>query len=315
MDIESICLIGGTGFVGRSIAEHASTQGLRVRVVTRSAPRARELLVLPTVEAMLADPNDEKSLARAFENIDAVVNLAGILHEGGGATFRSVHIELPRKIARACRSAGVRHLLHMSALGASPEGPSEYLRSKAGGEAAVRESVGDPPVTIFRPSMIFGEHDRFLNLFATLARVFPVIPLGGAHARFQPVWVEDVARCFVAALGDSRTFGQVYGLCGPHAYTLEEMVRFVAAILGRKPRIVALPASLATLQALVFEHLPGKLLTRDNLRSMSMDNVCGASFPAVFGFEPSSLESVAAEYLVGTGTRARYKQFRNFAGR
>ncbi len=315
MDIESICLIGGTGFVGHAVAEHASTQGLRVRVVTRNALRARELLVLPTVEAMLADPNDEKSLVKAFENIDAVVNLTGILHEGGGATFRSVHVELPRKIARACRSAGVRRLLHMSALGASAQGPSEYLRSKAEGEAAVRESAGDLPVTIFRPSVIFGERDRFLNLFATLARVFPVIPLSGARARFQPVWVEDVARSVVAALGDSRTFGQAYELCGPRAYTLEEMVRFVAATLGRRPRIVALPAPLATLQALVFEHLPGKLLTRDNLRSMSVDNVCGACFPAVFGFEPSSLESVAAEYLVGTGTRARYQRFRNYAGR
>lgn len=315
MDIESICLIGGTGFVGRSIAEHACGQGLRVRVVTRSEPRARELLVLPTLEAMLADPNDEKSLARAFENIDAVVNLVGILHPSRGASFESAHVELPRKIARAARSAGVRRLLHMSALGASPDGPSEYLRSKGRGEAAVRESAQDLAVTIFRPSVIFGEHDRFLNMLATLVRFFPVIPLGGAHARFQPVWVEDVARCFVAALGDPRTFGRSYDLAGPRVLTLEEMVRFVAAALGRNPRIVALPDALASLQAFAFEHLPGKLLTRDNLRSMSVANVAGAPFPTVFGFEPSSLESIAAEYLAGTSTRARYQRFRNYAGR
>ncbi|MGZ5035269.1 MAG: complex I NDUFA9 subunit family protein [Usitatibacter sp.] len=315
MDIESICLIGGTGFVGRSIAEHACGELLRVRVVTRSEARARELLVLPTLETMVADPNDEKSLARAFENMDAVVNLAGILHPGGGATFESVHVGLPRKIARAARAAGVRRLLHMSALGASAGAPSEYLRTKARGEAAVLESAKELAVTIFRPSVIFGEHDRFLNLFATLVRLFPVIPLGSADARFQPVWVEDVARCFMESLGDSRTFGQAYDLCGKDVYTLEEMVRFVAAVLKRKPRIVALPPSLAALQAAVFEHLPGKLLTRDNLRSMSVANVCSADFPAVFCFEPASLETVAAEYLVGTGARSRYQGFRNHAGR
>ncbi len=166
MDIESICIIGGTGFVGRSIAEQACSRGYRVRVVTRSTPRARPLLVLPTLEIMVADPHDEASLARAFEGMDAVVNLAGILHERRRASFQSVHVELPRKIVRACRSAGVRRLLHMSALGASATGPSDYLRSKGEGEAAVRE-VGDMPAfTILRPSVIFGEHDRFLNLFA-----------------------------------------------------------------------------------------------------------------------------------------------------
>ncbi|HEX7559097.1 MAG TPA: NAD(P)H-binding protein, partial [Usitatibacter sp.] len=136
MDIESLCIIGGTGFVGRSIAEQACARGLRVRVVTRSAPRARPLLVLPTLETVVADPNDEASLGRCLENMDAAVNLAGILHERRGATFESVHAELPRKIARACGVAGVRRVLHMSALGAAADGPSAYLRSKAKGEAA-----------------------------------------------------------------------------------------------------------------------------------------------------------------------------------
>lgn len=315
MDIESVCLVGGTGFVGRAVAERACAQGLRVRVVTRSEPRARALLVLPTLETMVADPNDEKSLERSLENMDAVINLAGILHEGRGSTFESVHVELPRKIARACRAAGVRRFLHMSALGASSEGPSLYLRSKARGEDVVREAAATLPATIFRPSVIFGEHDRFLNLFANLVRLSPVIPLGGAHARFQPVWVEDVARAFVAALADARTFGQTYELCGPRAWSLEEMVRFVAATLGRRPMIVALPGALAALQAFALEHLPGKLMTRDNLRSMSLDNCCAGSFPAVFGFEPAGLESVTAGYLAGTSTSERYQRFRNFAGR
>jgi uncharacterized protein YbjT (DUF2867 family) len=316
MDISSVCIIGGSGFVGRSIAEQASARLLRVRVVTRSAPRVRDMLVLPTLETMVADPNDEQQLARCLENMDAVVNLVGILHPSGRSTFARAHVELPRKIARACRVAGVRQFLHMSALGASSTAPSEYLRSKAAGEEAVREAGAELPFTIFRPSVIFGEHDRFVNLFANLARLFPVIPLGGAHAKFQPVWVEDVARCFVSSLGESRALGSAYELCGPRAYTLEELVRFVAKVVGRSPRIVALPDSLAKLQAFVFEHLPGHLLTRDNLRSMSVDNVCAGPFPQVFGFEPAPLEAMVPEFLTGSGAReGRYQQFRHSAGR
>jgi uncharacterized protein YbjT (DUF2867 family) len=315
MDIENVCIIGGSGFVGEAIADEACARGYRVRVLTRSGPRARRLLVLPTAEAMVADPNDEKALARALAGMDAVINLVGILHEGGRSTFQSAHVELPRKIGRASRSAGVRHLLHMSALGASTSAPSRYLRSKAEGEASAREAEAILPATIFRPSVIFGERDRFLNLFATLLKAFPVIPLGAARARFQPIWVEDVARCFVGAIGDPRTFGHAYELCGPRAYTLEELVRFVGEAIGRRRRIVRLPSALATLQAFMFEHLPGKLLTRDNLRSMSVDNVCGGDFPAVFGFAPSSLEAVVPQYLAPTSTRSRYIQYRHNAGR
>jgi uncharacterized protein YbjT (DUF2867 family) len=315
MHIESVCIIGGTGFVGRSIAEQACTRGYRVRVVTRSPQRARPLLVLPTLETTVADPHDEASLARCFEDIDAVINLAGILHPSRRDTFQSVHAELPRRVARACRAAGVRQLLHMSALGASTTGPSLYLRSKGAGEEGVREAGDALPFTIFRPSVIFGEHDRFLNLFASLVRAFPVLPLGSAQARFQPIWVEDVARCFVTSLGNSRALGAAYDLCGPTAYTLEELVRFVAETLGRNRRIVRLPHAAAMLQAFVFEHLPGKLITRDNLRSMSVDNVCPGPFPAVFGFAPSPLEAVVPQYLAGGSIRARYQQYRHNAGR
>jgi NADH dehydrogenase len=316
VDISSVCIIGGGGFVGRSVAEQLSARNLRVRVVTRSEPRARHLLVLPTVEIRVADPNDEKSLARALENMDAVVNLAGILHPSRGASFASAHVELPRKIARACRAAGTRQFLHMSALGASRTAPSEYLRSKAEGEEAVRAAGAELPFTIFRPSVIFGEHDHFLNLFARFARWFPVIPLAAAGARFQPVWVEDVARAFVASLGESRAMGSTYELCGPSRYTLEELVRFAGQTAGYRRRIIALPPALGALHAFVFEHLPGKLITRDNLRSMEVDNVCEGPFPQVFGFEPSPMEAVVPEYLAPSAARkARYQLFRHYAGR
>ena len=315
MEISSVCILGGTGFVGRAIAEQLAPGAMRVRVVTRSEPRASRLRVLPTVEVMVADPHDAGSLARAFEDMDAAINLVGVLNSGGRYSFEAVHVDLPRKVAKAASSAGVRHLLHMSALGARENGPSEYLRSKARGEASLREAARGLPVTIFRPSVIFGPGDHFLNLFAELARWLPVIPLAGAGARFQPVWVEDVARCFAAALGDPRTFGQAYELCGPKAYALEEIVRFVARTTGHERPIVGLPDGLARLQALVLERLPGKLMTRDNLSSMSVDCVCPGDFAPVFGFRPSPMEAVVPEYLAGSAARARYSRFRHGVGK
>jgi NADH dehydrogenase len=247
--------------------------------------------------------------------MDAVVNLVGILHEGGGRTFRSCHVELPRKVGAAARKAGVQHVLHMSSLGASAEGPSAYQRSKLAGEAAIREAAGPLPVTVLRPSVIFGEGDAFLNMFATFLRLAPVFPLARPDARFQPIWVEDVARCFADALGDPRTFGATYELGGPKVYRLRELVEFVAATMGKRRAILGLPEPLARLQAFTLEHLPGKLMTRDNLDSMKVDNVCAGPFPGLFAFRPASLETVAPAYLAGSAARARYARYRHFAGR
>lgn len=315
MELKNVCILGGTGFVGRAIADQLAARGARIRVVTRSLPRAMPLSVLPTVEIATASPHDPAALERCFQDMDAVVNLVGILHETRRQTFRDCHVELPRKVAQACRASGVRHLLHMSALGASPEGPSEYQRSKAAGEQAVREAGAALPFTIFRPSVVFGEGDRFVNLFARMSRLFPVIPLAGAGARLQPVWVEDVARAFAGAVGNTRCFGQTYELAGPRAYSLEEIVRYAGGLVGRRPRILRLGRALASLQAFTFEHLPGKLMTRDNLKSLSVDNVATQPFPAVFGFQPSALEAVVPEYLAARGTRARYAAYREHARR
>lgn len=315
MDISSVCILGGSGFVGQAIADELAPRGLRIRVISRSLPKALPVTVLPTAEVTVADVHDVEALKRCFDNVDAVINLVGILHEKGRQTFRSCHVELPRKVAEACRATGVRHLLHMSALGASVEGPSRYLKTKAEGEAALREAAGIVPYTIFRPSIIFGAGDRFLNLFAQLVRFFPVIPLAGARSRMAPIWVEDVARCFAGALGNRAAFGQAYNLCGPKQYTLEELVRFVAGTLHRRRYVLPLPGPFAQVQATVMEFLPGKLMTRDNLLSLSVDNVCGGDFPALFGFEPSPMEVVVPEYLAGSAARSRYPRYRFFAGR
>jgi len=315
MRIESACLLGGTGFVGRAVAEHLVERGMRVRIVTRRLSRSRPLWVLPTAEVAVADPHDEVGLSTQLEGMDAVVNLCGILNPTGRQTFDAVHADLPRKIVGACRAAGVRHLVHVSALGASDAGPSDYQRSKARGEAAIRESAGGLPFTIFRPSVIFGEGDNFLNLFARLAAIFPVLPLASATSRVQPVWVEDVARAIGGTLGDSQAFGKTYELCGARAYTLAELVEYVAGVSGRKPWIVPLPGWAATVQAMVLERLPGRMLTRDNLKSLSVDNVCASPFPRDFGFHPSPIEAVVPSYLAGASARARYNTLRHRAGR
>lgn len=315
MRIASACLVGGSGFVGRAVAEALCERGVRVRVVTRGATRSRPLWVLPTVEIAQANPHDEVQLAACFDGMDAVVNLCGILHESRRETFEAVHVELPRKVVGACRAAGVGHLVHVSAIGTSESGPSAYLRSKGRGESAVREAAASLPWTILRPSVVFGEGDRFLNTFARLVALFPFVPLAGAQARFQPIWVEDVARAVLAVLGNSQAYGQVYELCGPRVYTLRDLVEFVGAVTGHRRPVVPLPGFAARLQAFMLEHLPGKMMTRDNLKSMSVDNVASGPFPEALGFRPAPLEAVAPQYLARRGARDRYNLFRYRAGR
>lgn len=311
MQIQSICVLGGSGFIGRHLCERLAALGYRLRVPTRSRERAKQLTVLPTVEVVEADVHRPESLAGAVRGTDAVVNLVGVLHDGHGTNgFQQAHVELARKVVAACRAHGVRRLLHMSAINAG-SGPSAYLRSKGEAEAVVRGSGLD--WTLFRPSVIFGRDDRFLNTFAALQKVFPLVPLACPEARFQPVYVEDVAAAFAAALEDPAAIGQTYALCGPKVYTLRELVRYAGAASGHPRPIIGLGRGLSYLQALVMEWLPGKLLSRDNCDSMQVDAVCDCAFP--FGWQPTALEAVAGTWL-GDGTRSvRIQQLRDHAGR
>jgi uncharacterized protein YbjT (DUF2867 family) len=310
---ERVLVLGGSGFVGRHLVANLSAAGHDVIVLTRRRERARHLLLLPTVRVVEADAHDAATLARWTRGATAAVNLVGTLHARGRDTFERVHVELPRMLAAACHGAGVTRLLHMSALGASADAASAYLRSKAQGEAAIAGS--GLAWTIFRPSVIFGPGDTFLNLFAKLARAFPVIPLAAAQARFQPIYVGDVATCMARSLVDAETIGARYGLCGPKVYTLAELVRFVGETAGTPRPVVALGSALSRLQARVMEWLPGPLLTRDNLASMQHDNVCDADFPAVFGISPLALEAIAPEYLSPPSRHSRFDLFRAHGGR
>jgi NADH dehydrogenase len=301
--LDNVLVLGGSGFVGRHLVAALAAEGIKVTVPSRRRERAKHLLPLPTVDVVETDIMAEGVLNALARDKQAVINLVGILH----GDFERVHAELPRGVVAASRAQGVRRLLHMSALGASPDAPSEYLRSKARGEQTVL-AAKELEVTVFRPSVIFGPEDAFLNTFATLARLFPVLPIACPGARFQPVYVGDVARAMSHALGDLEAVGKLYQLCGPRQYTLKELVEFACRQTGRDRPVLGLPPRLASLQASVMERLPGKLITRDNLRSMQVPNVCSGGFP--FGIQPQALEAAAPAYLSPSGPRERYPLLR-----
>jgi len=298
MKIRRVLVVGGTGFIGTAVVRRLVAEGVCVTVPTRRLAHAQHLLVLPTVEIVRADVHEDGAAARLVRGHDAVVNLVGILHSRPGSPwgldFARAHVELPRAIARACDGAGVARLLHVSALKASRDAPSAYLRSKAAGEEAIGEGRIAP--TILRPSVVFGPGDSFLNLFAGLARRLPLLPLACPQARFQPVWVGDVAAVIAEALARPESAGQTYELCGPAAYSLRELVRMAAALSGHPRPVIGLPDALSRVQAALLERLPGQLMTRDNLASMRVDSVCaGCALP--FGRTPASIEAIAATWL------------------
>lgn len=301
--MRNILVIGGTGFLGsavaRELARRPATADSCFTLPTRRRERAKHLLVLPTAQVVAADVHDPATLARLMAGQDAVISLVGILKGGEGEPygkgFARTHVELPRKIAAAAKAAGVRRVLHVSALKAAADAPSGYLRSKAAGEAALQGAGLD--LTLFRPSVIFGPGDSFLTLFAKLARIAPVFPLAGADARFQPVWVEDVAAAVADSLARPESIGAAYDLCGPKQYRLRELVGYAAAISGHPRAVIGLPEAIAWLQAWAMEFIPNGPMTRDNIRSMRVASVCDARCILPFGRIATPLETVAPTYL------------------
>lgn len=311
--IHTVAVLGGAGFVGSHVVHQLDSAGYNVRVLARRRESAKHLILLPHVTVVECNPAEDQALHAALKGCDAVINLVGILHQSRRTTFEAIHGELPRRLAAICKELGIRRFIHMSALHASSAAPSIYLRSKAMGEAAIKSSRLN--WTILRPSVIFGQGDSFLNLFAKLARLAPVIPLAAADARFQPIWVEDVAKVIAASLDNPQTWRQCYELCGPRIYTLRELVEFAAKTVKAQPRIINLGQHLSYLQAWMMEFLPAPLLSRDNLRSTQIDSVASQPFPALFGITPSPLEAIAPHYLAGDTPRASYLRFRVSAGR
>jgi NADH dehydrogenase len=326
MKHQRILVLGGGGFIGRYVIDRLVARVASVVVPTRRRDRIKELIVLPTAEVIEADVHDTAALGRLVSDCDAVINLIGILHgdrpptsSGSyGSKFLQAHVELPRRIVAACERYGVRRLLHMSALGADPRGPSMYLRSKGDGERVVQSS-SVLETTVFRPSVVFGREDRFLNVFARMARWLPVLAIGRPDARMQPVWVADVATAIVNTLDHVETYGRTYELCGPRIYTLRELVQFAAHASGHPRPVLGLPDPAANMMAWIFERLPGDpVMSRDNLDSLKVDSVASRQpyWPAPeLGIHPTPMEPEAVQYLAGLHPRTRFSAFRARARR
>jgi len=296
-----ITVFGGTGFIGRHLIRRLAARGARLQVISRNPARGRHLQPMGNVGQIVIRPADlssEAALAATLESSWAVINLIGILYEKRRRTFDEVHARLPGRLARAAASVGAQRFLQMSALGADPESPSRYARSKAAGEAAVREAFAG--ATVFRPSVVVGPEDGFFNRFAEMARFSPVLPLiGGGRTRFQLVWVGDVADAFVAALEREDTSGRTYELGGPEIYTFEQTMRYMLRVIDRKRWLIDLPFGIARLQARFLEWLPVPPLTRDQIELLRRDNVVaeGALTLADLDLTPTPIEIVVPDYL------------------
>jgi NADH dehydrogenase len=298
---KTVTLFGGTGFVGRYVTQLLAHRGWRIIVASRHPDRALPLKTAGAVGQIVpvfADIRDDGSVAAAVAGADAVVNLVGILFEGGKQRFDTIHGEGAGRVARAAAVAGAGRFVQVSAIGASADSPSSYARTKAAGEAAVRAAF--PGASILRPSVIFGPEDGFFNLFAGLARNAPFLPLfGGGTTKFQPVYVRDVAAAIVACLEQDGTAGQTYELGGPRSYTLREIMQLTLQQTGRKKRLVPVSWGLAAFEAKLLGLLPKPPLTSDQVTQLKIDNVVGAGAKTLadLGITPTPAELILPSYL------------------
>lgn len=318
--MKKILILGGTGFVGSHLCEKLAQQGFAVTIATRRRSHALHLQLLPLLDIIETPRLEGAALTHLLAGHDAVVNLVAILH-GTEAAFDTVHVQLPTALAAACNASGVRRLVHISALGAASDSASMYQRSKARGEAVLHAAGLE--LTVLRPSVIFGAGDKFLNTFANLQQVFPVVPLASSEARFQPVWVEDVASAIVACLLQPQTVGKVYELAGPEVFSLKQLVemagRFAGINRGRGRTVLGLPAALGTLQARIMELAPGEpMMSRDNLAAMQKDNIATGQLPGLADLgiaAPATVSGIAPTYLGARGLRSGLMALRKTAGR
>ncbi len=295
----TICVLGGTGFVGTELITQLAKDGHWIRVPTRSIAGNDSLRVLDTVRLIRADVHDPGALTRLFTGADVVINLIGILNEHGRGTFQSVHVNLAEKVVAAARTSRMPRLLHMSSLAAdATAAPSRYLRSKGEAESRVRASPPTLEWTIFRPSVVFGPGDSLTNRFAGLLHLSGgLLPLARAGTRFAPVSVGDVAKAFRRAVSDRTTIGQTYELCGPEVMTLEQLVRTTAAVAAIRCSIIRLPDFIAWMQAVVMGFLPGKPFSIDNYKSLTIDSICREDGCARLGIQPQPMLAVLPTYL------------------
>ena len=293
-------VFGGSGFIGRYVVKRLAAQGRVVRVAVRYSEAALFLKPMGAVGQIVplyAPVQHEAAVQRAVEDADLVVNLVGILAERRAGDFQRIHAEGAGRVARLAAAAGVARLVQVSAIGADPASRSKYASSKAAGEQAVRAAF--PAATILRPSVVFGPEDGLFNRFATMVQRLPVMPVVAGTTRFQPVYVGDVADAVIAGLQREAAAGATYELGGPRVLSMRELLAYILAETGRHRRLMPVPMWLARLQAAVLEHLPGKLLTHDQLLMLQRDNVVAAGAPglAELGIVPTPIDLVVPAYL------------------
>jgi NADH dehydrogenase len=291
-------------------------RGWRVRAAVRRPDLAGHLQPLGMVgwvQPVQANLRYRWSVDRAVEGADAVVNLVAIPYASGRQTFDAVHVFGARAVAEATRKAGIRRLVHVSAIGADPQSKSDYARTKAEGEAAVHETL--PEAVIMRPSILFGPEDNFFNRFAGLARMLPALPLiGGGRTRFQPAFVADVARAIGDSVEGRAQPGTIYELGGPEVKTFRECMEMILAVTERKRLLVPVPFPVAALAASVLQYLPKPLLTGDQVRQLRADNVVSEAAArerrtfAAFGIEPDTLASILPTYLTRFRARGQFER-------
>ena len=298
MNTNLVTIFGGSGFLGRHTVRALARAGWRIKVATRHPARGfflRPLGAVGQIDFVKCDVSDPQSVAQALAGAQAAINLTGILFEKG-QTFEDVQAVGAANIAQAAAAAGVRALVHVSAIGADLESDSAYAVTKAQGEQAVREAFAD--AVILRPSIIFGPEDGFFNKFAEMARFLPALPLiGGGRTRFQPIFVGDVAQAILAAL--SRQDGRTYELGGPSVYSFKQLMQLILRETGRSRALIPMPFALASLKAAFLQLLPNPLLTMDQVRLLKKDNVVSptAAGLADLGITPTSVEAVIPSYL------------------
>jgi NADH dehydrogenase len=318
MKPKRICILGGTGFIGQHLVRRLNQEGHFVRILTRRRERHRNLLVLPNVEVNEADVFNLDDLEANLRDIDIVINLIGILSARGKGDhqFRRVHVEVPQNIIQTCRKTGTKRYIHLSALNADAStGKSYYLRTKGDAESFL-QATRDMNITVFRPSVIFGQGDSFLNRFARLLRRSPfMMLLPCPNARVAPVYVGDVVEAIVQSLQNRYTYSERYELCGPKAYTMKEIVEYTSQLTGIKRTIIGLNRPLSALLAAIMEFVPGKPFTMDNYRSLQVDAVCDKPFPAIFNLVPTEMEKIVPLYMSPSDSRTRYHDYRIVAKR
>jgi len=299
---KTVTLIGGTGFVGRALAEKLLSARARVIVLARNAERAKRLKTGGAIGQLTAVPGNALSdddLLSVIAPADIVINLVGILAPSGRQTFSALQADLPGRIARMAGETGTRSVLHISALGADLKSPSVYARTKAEGERALLRQF--PEATILQPSIIFGPGDNFFNRFGQMAMIAPALPLiGGGTSLMQPVYVGDVADAALAALNMDEARGQIYQLGGPQTFSFAERMRFTLDCVGRRRLLLPIPFAVASLPAAFAGMLPNPPLTLDQLKLLKVDNICRKSAPGLtdLGVTPTAIEGVVPGYLM-----------------